>query len=167
MFARLLLLFILLPLADLVLIIMLLRVHWAWTVLWILVSGLAGAWYVRRQGTQVIRQMRQSLDQNRVPTDILVEGFLVVLAGALLITPGLITDLLGFSMLLPPARRWYRKQFVAWLKQKVRVQAVYGGFYASGDVVDATVVKSGKPAEDSAIAVPEKVSPLEQAEWEH
>ncbi len=167
MFTRLLLLFILLPLADLVLIIMMIQVHWAWTVLWILVSGLAGAWYVRRQGTQVIRQMQQSLVENRVPTDILAEGFLVVMAGALLITPGLITDLLGFSMLLPAARGWYRKRFVAWLRKKVRVQTIHAGFSANPDILDGSVVKSRPTDGEPPVSEAPDISTIEQAELEH
>ena len=165
-FARLLLLFILLPLADLVLIVMLLRIHWMLTLLWILVSGLAGAWYVRRQGTAVMQQMRHSLGENRIPTDMLVEGCLVLVAGALLITPGLLTDVIGFSILVPPGRRWYRRRFVDWMKTRVTIQTFQGGFYQASDVVDATVVGPSKaePAEPAEPADP--LPRLKQAEFD-
>ncbi|MDG1808854.1 MAG: FxsA family protein, partial [Pirellulaceae bacterium] len=66
MFARLLLLFILLPLSDLVLIWMLLKLDVGLTVLWIVVSGLIGAWYVRRQGIQVMDELRKTLAENQL-----------------------------------------------------------------------------------------------------
>jgi UPF0716 protein FxsA len=138
-FARLLLLFILLPLADLVLIVMLIRIHWMLTVAWILVSAIAGAWYVRRQGLRVWEEARKELEANRMPGEAFIEGCLVLVAGVLLITPGLITDLLGLSMLLRAGRQWYRRRVIAWLRKKVRVPAATSrGAY---DIVDGEVVR--------------------------
>ncbi len=153
MFSRLLLVFILLPLADLVLIWMLLKIHIGITIVWIILSGVAGAWYVRRQGLQVMQDIRNSIEESRVPTGILVEGAIVVLAGGLLITPGLITDIFGFSMLLRPCRRWYRQKFLNWLKSKVTVKTFdmrppMNGDIVDGDVVDAEVVKSSSKDAD-------------------
>lgn len=146
MFTRLLLIFILLPLADFVLIWMMLQINFGITVLWILVSGVAGAWYVRRQGVQVLNEIRQSVQENKVPTDVLVEGGIVLFAGGLLITPGLLTDLFGFSMLIRPCRRWYRKRLLAWMKKKGKVTTYSMQMPGERpmddpDVIDATVVK--------------------------
>ncbi len=146
MFVRLFLLFVLLPLADLVLIWMLLQIHVSLTVLWILVSGLVGAWYVRRQGMEVLADIRASVEENRVPTNILVEGGIVILAGGLLITPGILTDLLGFSMLIKPCRRWYRRRFLAWLKKKVSITTYSPGQPAQDDILDGEVVKGPGPS---------------------
>ena len=141
MFLQLFLIFVLLPLADLLLIWMLIKVHVGITIIWILLSGLIGAWYVRRQGTNVMADMRGSLDQGQLPTNMLVEGGIVLFAGALLITPGLITDLLGFSMLFKPCRRWYRVRLVNWLKSRVKFQTFQVGGQQPHDpnVVDAEV----------------------------
>ena len=141
MFAQLFLLFVLVPLAEIVLIVMLLRANWMLALLITLVSGFIGAWYVRRQGTHVLQQMRRSLDQNKVPTEIFIEGFLVLIAGVLLITPGLITDIIGFSLLIKPCRSWYRRRFVSWLKNKVQVHTYsMGQAVNQPDVLDAEVV---------------------------
>lgn len=150
MFARLLLLFILLPLADLVLIWMLLKLDVGLTVLWIVVSGLIGAWYVRRQGIQVMDELRKTLAQNQLPTHLIAEGAIVLFAGGLLITPGLLTDLLGFSMLIKPSRRWYGRRLMAWLKSKVKIST--SGFTMGGmpgdDVLDAEVLhRKNRPGE--------------------
>ena len=161
MFVRLFLLFVLLPLADLVLIWMLLQIHIGITVLWILVSGLVGAWYVRRQGTEVMADLRATVADNQLPTNVLVEGALVLFAGGLLITPGLLTDLFGFSMLIKPCRRWYRKRILSWLKGKLMIQTgTMRGSFSGEDIIDAEVVrrKGGDSASDSAhIVEPEKL----------
>ncbi len=159
MFARLVTLFILLPLADLVLTIMLLRMHWGLTLLWVLLSGILGAWYVRRQGTRVLRQLHDSMNENRLPTDVLIEGALVVAAGALLIAPGLITDVIGLSILFKPCRSWYRKRFVAWIKSRVQVRTFQMGHGNHPEILDATVVRSkpGEPEIDRAETSPLRV----------
>jgi UPF0716 protein FxsA len=158
--ARLLLLFILIPLADLVLLVMLLRGNWLATTLWILISGLAGLWYLRRQGTQVLHDISRSLDGNRMPGDALLEMGQVALAGILLIIPGVITDLLGISLLIPACRAWYRRQFAAWLKRRFRIY-----HYADGEfrqVVDAKVVRS--PREEKTVPHLEE-PPGRHGEW--
>lgn len=161
MFARLLLLFILLPLADLVLIWMLLRWDVAITVLWIITSGLIGAWYVRRQGIQVMDELKQTLNQNQLPTNLLVEGGIVLVAGGLLITPGLLTDFLGFSMLVKPSRRWYGRQILAWLKKKVKISTsgfTMGGSMHPDDILDAEVVRRPAGTETPTIIEPQRIA---------
>lgn len=160
MFARLLLLFILLPLADLVLIWMLLRWDVAITVLWIITSGLIGAWYVRRQGIQVMDELKQTLGQNQLPTNLLVEGGIVLVAGGLLITPGLLTDVLGFSMLIKPSRRWYGRRILEWLKKKVKITTsgfTMGGAMHSDDILDAEVVSRPSPSNAPDMVEPQRI----------
>jgi len=156
MLPRLLLVFILLPLADLVLIWMMLQANIGLTVLWILISGIAGAWYVRQQGIKVMEEIRLTIQDNKVPTDVLVEGGIVLFAGGLLITPGLLTDIFGFSMLIRPCRRWYRKRFLAWLKKKVKVKVSTFSMHGETnsmdpDIIDADVVgrKSNDPGSNT------------------
>ena len=160
MFARLLLLFILLPLADLVLIWMLLKWHILITVLWIVASGLIGAWYVRRQGIQVMEELKQTLSQNQLPTNLLVEGGIVLVAGGLLITPGLLTDLLGFSMLIKPSRRWYGRRILDWLKKKVKITAsgfTMGAGMHQDDILDAEVVNRSSAFQEPTIVDPKRI----------
>ena len=160
MFARLLLLFILLPLADLVLIWMLLRWDLGITVLWIVMSGLIGAWYVRRQGIQVMDELKQTLGQNQLPTNLLVEGGIVLVAGGLLITPGLLTDLLGFSMLIKPSRRWYGRQILEWLKKKVKITTsgfTMGSAMHPDDILDAEVVSRPAKTDAPVIVEPQRI----------
>lgn len=83
----------------------------------VLVS-LLGAWLVKYEGIAVWQRLQQQLAVGNVPTNEIIDGFLVLLAGALLLTPGFVTDALGIVLLLPPvragvrslARRRYTKQ---------------------------------------------------------
>ncbi len=95
------------------------------TVAVVLFTGIAGAALARSQGTRVLRDVQESLARGEMPTDELVEGALVLFGGALLLTPGFLTDFLGVTCLLPPTR----KALAAVLKAQAakRVQVVGEG----------------------------------------
>lgn len=82
----------------------------------LLLISIAGAWLVKRQGVGVVRRIRSALDAGRVPGPELLDGALLLLAGALLLTPGFVTDFFGLLLLLPPvragARGFLRRRFV-------------------------------------------------------
>ena len=66
--------------------------------------SVVGGWIVRRQGLRVWRRSNEQVRQGSVPSNEIVDGALLLLAGALLLTPGFITDALGILLLLPPVR---------------------------------------------------------------
>ncbi|MCP3935125.1 MAG: FxsA family protein [Actinomycetia bacterium] len=80
----------------------------------VLVS-VAGAWLVRHQGTGVLTRIRQQLSVGELPTDELVNGVLILVAGTLMLTPGFLSDAVGLSLLIPPIRavirRWLGRRF--------------------------------------------------------
>ncbi|MBB01332.1 MAG: exlusion protein FxsA [Planctomyces sp.] len=105
MFFRLLLLFTLVPFIELTLLIKLSEWHgFGTTVLLILATGLLGTFLARRQGFQVWWKIRQEMSKGQPPTDSLLEGLCILVAGALLITPGVLTDVVGFLLLWPAFR---------------------------------------------------------------
>ena len=69
----------------------------------VLVS-LVGAWLVRREGLGILRRAQAELAKGRMPGRELVDGLLVLLAGALMLTPGFVTDAVGLALLFPPVR---------------------------------------------------------------
>lgn len=106
MLARLILLFTLVPAVDLVLLIWIgRRIGTAPTLALILVTGLLGGWLARREGMRAWRQVRGALAAGQVPGDALLRGLFVFVGGALLIAPGVITDLVGLVLLAPPVQR--------------------------------------------------------------
>lgn len=106
MFLRLLLLFTLVPLVELALLI---RVGGLIglgpTLGLVLVTGAAGAWLARREGLRSWLAVQREMGAGRVPGEELVHGMIILLAGALLVTPGVLTDAVGFSLLARPVRR--------------------------------------------------------------
>ena len=74
------------------------------TIVLLVVVSIVGAWLAKREGLGVIRRIQRSVQRGQMPTNDLVDGALIVLAGALLVTPGFLTDVLGIGLLLPPIR---------------------------------------------------------------
>ncbi|MGH9163952.1 MAG: FxsA family protein [Acidimicrobiales bacterium] len=70
----------------------------------LLVVSAVGAWLVKREGIGVVRRAQQRMAEGVLPGRELVDGVLIVFAGALLITPGFVTDVVGVALLLPPVR---------------------------------------------------------------
>jgi UPF0716 protein FxsA len=117
---KLLLLFTLVPLAELWLLIEIGRLIGTWpTVLIVASTGFAGVWLARTQGLITLFRIRAELEQGIVPGDKLLDGVCILLGGAFLLTPGLLTDLLGFSLLLPFSRRWIKDVGRRFLEQKL------------------------------------------------
>ncbi len=71
----------------------------------IVTTGVLGAYLARSQGLAVLRQMRVETAAGRLPAEPLVDGVIILLAGAVLLTPGFLTDIAGFLCLIPAFRR--------------------------------------------------------------
>jgi UPF0716 protein FxsA len=109
-FAVLALAFLVVPFLELYVLIQVGRVVGALpTVALLIAVSAAGAWLVKREGLNTIRRAQAQLRDGRVPAGELVDGVLIVLAGALLVSPGFVTDLAGILLLLPPVRLALRR----------------------------------------------------------
>ena len=114
MFLRLLLLFTIVPLLELFLLVKLGAVVGVGpTVALVIFTGVLGAWLARQQGLGVLRRLSEDLAKGRLPAETLVDGLLILIAGAVLLTPGLLTDALGFLLLVPKSRAVVHKAAVA------------------------------------------------------
>jgi len=74
------------------------------TIVLLLVMSAVGAWLVKREGLGVWRRFRTALDQGHIPTVEIVDGALVMLGGALMLTPGFVSDFFGVLLVAPPSR---------------------------------------------------------------
>ena len=90
------------------------------TILLVLLTGVVGASLVRRQGIAILFNIRQEMANGNLPAPQMIDGIMVLLAGALLITPGLITDTVGFALLVPVVRATLRGWLRKFLERKVR-----------------------------------------------
>jgi UPF0716 protein FxsA len=93
----------------------------------IILTAVVGAWMLRRQGVAVLRRAQQQMQQGSVPIAEVFEGFCLVIAGALLLTPGFLTDTVGALLLLPPVRALLYRRVRHQLEQQVRAEAPSGG----------------------------------------
>jgi UPF0716 protein FxsA len=84
------------------------------TIALVVITGIIGATLARAQGLMVMQQIQRELAQGQMPAPRLIDGILILVAGALLITPGLLTDTVGFLLLVPA----FRKVVRAWLRSK-------------------------------------------------
>ncbi len=76
-----------------------------WTVTLLVADSVLGAWLLRRQGTRAWRELRVSLQEGRWPGDAVAQGAMILVGGTLLVTPGFVTDVVGFVLMVPPGRR--------------------------------------------------------------
>ena len=103
---RLALLFVLVPLIELVLLIELGRFLGVWpTIGVVVVTGAGGALLARAAGVRTLRNFRVELARGQLPGQAIWDGLAILLGGAFLLTPGLLTDFVGFSLLVPGTRR--------------------------------------------------------------
>lgn len=110
MLLKLLVLFTAVPLIELYLLLLVGRVIGAlWTILIVVLTGGLGGLLAKREGLAVLRRVRERLDGGELPGDELLNGAIILVAGALLITPGVVTDFLGLLGLLPPTREWFKR----------------------------------------------------------
>ena len=110
MFARLLILFTVVPLVELALLIKLGDAIGLWpTITIVIATGVLGATLAKSQGTRTVGAIRAQLAEGRAPTEGLINGLLILVGGVVLLTPGLLTDILGFSLLVPFTRDMFRK----------------------------------------------------------
>ncbi len=107
------------------------------TFLLVVVTGVAGAALAKSQGLQVLRRIQTDMGEGRTPAPMILDGLMVLVAGALLITPGLITDTVGFLLLIPPARAVIK----AWLAREL-ARRMQGG---SVQVIDVTDISDDTP----------------------
>jgi UPF0716 protein FxsA len=121
MFLRLFLLFTLVPAIELFLIIKVGQTFGAFnTILFIIFTGVVGAFYTRQQGFVVFSNIQRKMHQGDLPGDDLINGAMLLVGGALLITPGFVTDFLGFSLIFPPIREAIKAVVRKQMEKKMR-----------------------------------------------
>lgn len=145
---RMALLFVIVPIIELMLLIQLGQyVGLGPTLGLVVLTGVGGAMLARAEGVRVFFQFQKELAQGRIPGQAMLDGISVLIGGAFLLTPGVLTDFVGFSLLFPFTRRWIQKRVRGRLESQVadgtiRVVSMgthgvtgfggFGGFGAAG-----------------------------------
>lgn len=116
---RLFLLFTIVPLIELVILLKIDNcLGLGATLLLVLGTGALGAALAKHQGWMIWNRIRQDLAMGIVPSGRLIDGALILIAGVLLITPGLLTDVCGFALLIPPVRERIKRSIRDWFQRK-------------------------------------------------
>ena len=102
------------------------------TVALVVLTALVGMLFVRAEGRHTVQKLQTALSRGEVPADELTDGALLIAAGAFLLTPGLVTDAVGFLLAFPPTRILVREAVQRWVV-KPYVEKKTGGF-ATGNV---------------------------------
>ena len=92
------------------------------TILLVLCTGIVGAWLARAQGFVVLQKIQQDMSAGRLPAPYLLDGLMIIIAGALLVTPGLLTDTVGFLLLISRVRAFVK----LWLRARIEARLERG-----------------------------------------
>lgn len=113
-------LFTVVPMFELFLLIQVGSVIGAWnTVGLVFITGIAGAFLARSQGRAIMMKVQSELAQGGVPADSMLHGLMVFVGGLLLVTPGIVTDLVGFCLVIPVTRWIFLKMIKSHFKNAV------------------------------------------------
>jgi UPF0716 protein FxsA len=131
-----------------------------WTLLLLVVTGIAGGIIVQSQGLSAARRAAQSMSEGRPPIEPVVDSFMLMLAGTLLVIPGLLTDAMALVLLVPPARRWLARWALRRLFSAADVRVERHEWHSPGrDETDRD--QRHRPPSTSGRG------PVIDAEWEH
>ena len=118
----LLLCFIAVPLAEIALLIKIgENIGLLWTIALVIVTAVIGTALLRMQGLSVLTKAQTAMQESRVPVDSVIDGVCLIVAGAFLLTPGLITDTVGFLLFMPAVRRGLARWILVRIMTKVDV----------------------------------------------
>lgn len=122
MLLRLVLVLTIVPVVELMLLLELAeRFSWRITLALVVLTGVLGAYLARRQGLKTAARIQAELEAGTVPAGALLDGALILAAGLVLVTPGILTDLVGFALLIPPVRRSIGRRIGEALKNRMIV----------------------------------------------
>ena len=148
------LLFIVLPLVEILILVKIGMLTSFWVPITIvIVTGVVGSALARREGWKVLERMRDDVRTGQMPADSLVDGFLVLLAGVLFVLPGVLSDVVGIVLLFPPSRQLVKRGVAAWFRRNVEVHIgrISGGYSPNSGgstmpehdkIIDARVISS-------------------------
>ena len=143
MLFRLLLLFLAFPLIELVILLYIAeQTSSMFTFGLVILTGVAGSLLARSQGFQAYRRIRQQLSQGQMPAQAVLDAVLIFCAGALLLTPGILSDALGLSILIPTIRAFYKARMIRWFQRRFQVRTTPPGRPGErrSQVIDSYVV---------------------------
>ncbi len=128
--------FLVVPIIEIYLLIQVGQVIGAgWTIFFVVLTAVLGVWLLRIQGLSTLMRAQRKLQENELPAREILEGMGLVIAGALLLTPGFFTDAVGFFLLFPPTRIWLVRRIASRMVVSSTVN-MHGYQTSDDDVID-------------------------------
>ncbi|MCH8277204.1 MAG: FxsA family protein [Bacteroidetes bacterium] len=154
MFARLLALFVIVPALELYVLIRIGQLIGALETFGIiLVTGLIGSYLAKTQGLSVWNRLQEKLNSGQLPGRELLDGVIILLSGALLLTPGVLTDMVGLMGLFPPTRAFLRKKLADRFSSSLMSGNIQFRAFSSGSNPDIDPDRSSRTDADSGVFV--------------
>ena len=117
----------------------------------IIITGIIGAYLAKQQGLRTLQKIRASLSAGHLPGVEIVDGLIILVAGAVLLTPGFLTDITGFLLLLPAGRKLLRvvllNRFTKFIKSGKFSATASGGTFHVGTGTNETIRTHDKKEE--------------------
>lgn len=152
MFRLLFILFLVVPLVEIFFLIQVGQVIGAgWTIFLVVATAVIGAFLLRLQGFQTLHRAQRTMQQGQLPATEMLEGLCLLVSGALLLTPGFVTDAMGFLLLVPPVRQVLIAQMLK--NSRFILSSGSSGFYQQSryssrcneDIIEGEVVDDDDP----------------------
>ncbi|QFT90160.1 phage T7 F exclusion suppressor FxsA [Bacillus sp. THAF10] len=89
------------------------------TVLLIILTGIVGAWLAKQQGLFALKSAQQKMNSGQMPGEVIIDGLCILVGGVLLLTPGFITDAIGFALLLPGTRNLIKPSILRAIRNRI------------------------------------------------
>jgi len=125
-FTKILILFVIVPVTELYILIEVgKKIGSLSTIGIIILTGIIGAYLVKSQGFMILRKIQNDLNEEIMPGDSLIQGAIILAGGILLLTPGFVTDIVGFIFLIPVSRNIVKKYLLKWLQGKIKEGNIY------------------------------------------
>lgn len=149
-----------------------------WLGLWptlglIVLTAIIGTWMLRRQGLSVLARAQNQLAEGSVPLGEVFEGFCLVIAGALLLTPGFVTDIVGGSLLMPPVRAWLYNRLGGRFRRAAMPEGhregrgpVVEGDFEKVDPSDDAADRDHDPSDETTSGAESKPMPPPRGNWD-
>lgn len=119
------------------------------TLAFVILTGILGAVLLRYQGLFAWRNVQRDISAGRMPTDSLLDGLMIIIAAVLLITPGVLTDLFGITLLIPACRRFYRTLLARWFRSRFNLHTSFSTSTSPDDgrsrIIDSYVTEHPTP----------------------
>ena len=114
------LLFTIVPLIELILLYKISSLtNWYFTIILVIITGIVGAYLAKKEGRGVISKIKTKLSSGNMPGDELINGLIIIVGSAFLLTPGILTDFIGFTLVIPITRTFYIKLIKKWFSKKL------------------------------------------------